>query len=146
VSPTPRVLFVCVRNGGKSQMAAGLMKHLAGDAVDVGSAGTEPGEALNEQSARSLAELGIDISAERPRPVTERMLRDADVVVTLGAEAQVAPVAGTEFRTWVTDEPSRRGIEGMDRMRLVRDDIAARVRALAEELGVPAERVAGRIR
>ena len=129
------MLFVCARNSGKSQLAAALMADLAGDAVEVASAGTAPGDALNEQSVRSLAELGIDISGERPKPVSEQLVRDADVVVTLGREARVEPVPGTRLLAWDVDEPSARGVEGMDRMRLVRDDIAARVRALADELG-----------
>jgi len=133
---TPSVLFVCVHNAGKSQMAAGLMKDLAGNAVQVHSAGTAPGEAVNEQSAAALAELGIDLTAERPKPITDELVRGVDVVVVLGLEAQVAPVEGTRFQTWDTDEPSARGIEGLERMRLVRDDIAARVRGLATELGV----------
>jgi arsenate-mycothiol transferase len=132
----PSVLFVCARNSGKSQLAAGLMASLAGDAVEVRSAGTAPGEALNEQSVRSLTELGIDITGERPKPVTEQLMRSADVVVTLGREARVDPVPGTRLLIWDVDEPSARGIEGMARMRLVRDDIATRVRALATELGV----------
>jgi arsenate-mycothiol transferase len=131
----PSVLFVCARNAGKSQLAAALMASLAGGAVEVHSAGTEPGDALNEQSVRALAELGIDISGERPEPVTEQLVRDADVVVTLGQEARVAPVSGTRFLTWDVDEPSARGIEGMPRMRLVRDDIDRQVRSLAAELG-----------
>jgi len=136
VTGTPSVLFVCVHNAGKSQLAAGLMKDLAGNAVEVHSAGTAPSTAVNEQSAQSLAELGMDITAERPKPITAQLVRDVDVVVTLGLEAEVEQVEGTRFETWDTDEPSARGIEGMERMRLVRDDIAARVRALAAELGV----------
>ncbi|KGH47190.1 arsenate reductase [Modestobacter caceresii] len=132
----PSVLFVCARNSGKSQLAAALMADLAGDAVEVRSAGTAPGDALNEQSVRSLAELGIDITGEHPKPVTEQLVRDADVVVTLGREARVEPVPGTRSVTWDVDEPSARGIEGMDRMRLVRDDITRQVRSLAAELGV----------
>ena len=132
----PSVLFVCARNSGKSQLAAALMAELAGGAVEVASAGTAPGDALNEQSVRSLAELGIDISGERPKPVSEQLVRDADVVVTLGREARVEPVPGTRSLTWDVDEPSARGVEGMARMRLVRDDIARQVRSLATELGV----------
>ena len=117
------------------------MKNLAGGSIDVHSAGTAPSDVVNEQSAQSLAELGIDITAERPKPITEQLVRDVDVVVILGLEAKVDPVEGTQFQTWDTDEPSERGIEGMEWMRLVRDDIAARVRALAAELGVePPER------
>ena len=128
------MLFVCVKNGGKSQMAAGLMRQLAGDTVDVYSAGTKPGAAVNALSAESLSEIGVDITGETPKPVDPQLVRDVDVVVTLGREAHVEPVAGTEFENWDTDEPSERGIDGIERMRLVRDDIAGRVADLAEQL------------
>jgi arsenate-mycothiol transferase len=133
---TPSVLFVCVKNGGKSQMAAGLMRKLAGHSVDVHSAGTQPGTEVNKLSAESLAELGIDISAETPKPVVPELVRAVDIVVTLGREAHVEPVAGTRFENWDTDEPSERGIEGIQRMRLIRDDIERRMRRLLGELGV----------
>jgi arsenate-mycothiol transferase len=133
---TPSVLFVCVKNGGKSQMAAGLMRKLAGHSVDVHSAGTQPGTEVNKLSAESLAELGIDISAETPKPVDPELVRAVDIVVTLGREAHVEPVAGTRFENWDTDEPSERGIEGIQRMRLIRDDIERRMRRLLGELGV----------
>lgn len=130
----PSVLFVCAKNGGKSQMAAGLMRHLAGDDVDVYSAGTTPAGAVNALSAESLREVGIDISGQTPKPVDPQLVRDVDVVVILGREAQLAPVSGTEFQVWDTDEPSARGIEGIERMRLVRDDIATRVTGLLPHL------------
>ncbi|GAA5229804.1 low molecular weight phosphatase family protein [Arthrobacter cryoconiti] len=130
----PGVLFVCVKNGGKSQMAGGLMRHIAGDAVTVYTAGTKPGPSLNAQSVESLTELGIDISGEHTKPITADMLADVDLIITLGSEAVVDPVPGIEIRNWDTDEPSKRGIEGMERMRIVRDDIQARVQALAAEL------------
>lgn len=133
----PSVLFVCAKNGGKSQMAAGLMRQLAGDRVDVHSAGTKPGTAVNALSAESLGELGIDISDQTPTPVDPQLVADVDVVVILGREAQLDPVPGTEFQNWDTDEPSERGIDGIERMRLVRDDIAARVRRLAGQLSIP---------
>ncbi|MGO9185385.1 arsenate-mycothiol transferase ArsC, partial [Mycobacterium sp.] len=101
----PSVLFVCVKNGGKSQMAAGLMRKLAGDSVDVHSAGTKPGTAINSLSAQSLLEVGVDIAAEHPKPIDPRLVRDVDVVVTLGREAHVDPVPGTRFENWDTDEP-----------------------------------------
>jgi len=134
MSRTPNVLFICVKNGGKSQMAAGLMRDLAGGTVEVHSAGTKPGNAINALSAESLAELGIDISAEKPKPVTEAALQDADVVVTLGREAKVTVPEDTRYENWDTDEPSERGIEGIERMRLVRDDIRRRVQTLHAEL------------
>jgi arsenate-mycothiol transferase len=123
----PSVLFVCVKNGGKSQMAAGLMRKVTGNCVDVYSAGTKPGTAVNALSAQSLLEVGVDITDETPRSVDPQVVRDVDVVVTLGREAHVDPVDGTRFENWDTDEPSDRGIDGIERMRLVRDDIAARV-------------------
>lgn len=133
---TPKVLFVCVQNGGKSQMAAGLMRELAGDAIEVYSAGTAPGAALNALSADALREVGVDISAEYPKPIDPALVGDVDVVVTLGSKARVEPVEGTRFENWDTDEPSERGIEGIERMRLIRDDIAARVQQLAHELNL----------
>ncbi|VEG57834.1 protein tyrosine phosphatase [Mycolicibacterium aurum] len=133
----PSVLFVCVKNGGKSQMAAGLMRQLAGGEIDVYSAGTAPGVAVNALSAESLREVGIDISMEKPKPIDAQVVRQVDVVVTLGREAHVEPVAGTRFENWDTDEPSDRGIDSIERMRLIRDDIADRVRRLAEQLRIP---------
>ncbi|MGB8390996.1 low molecular weight phosphatase family protein [Mycobacterium sp.] len=130
----PSVLFVCVKNAGKSQIAAGLMRKIAGATVDVYSAGTKPGTSVNALSAESLLAIGVDITGEHPKPIDPHIVDDVDVVVTLGNEAQVEPVQGTRFETWDTDEPSKRGIDGIDRMRLIRDDIAARVRLLAEQL------------
>ena len=134
MSERPHVLFVCVKNGGKSQMAAGLMARRAGDAVVVDSGGTRPGSAVNGLSAESLAEVGVDISRATPQLVTEDMVRAADVVVTLGREAHLDEVPGTRFENWDTDEPSERGIDGIERMRLVRDDIARRVDDLYDRL------------
>ena len=130
----PSVLFVCVKNAGKSQMAAGLMRKIAGDTVEVHSAGTKPGGEINALSAAALAEGGIDITDQTPKAIDPALLRDVDVVVTLGREAHVEPVEGTRFETWDTDEPSDRGIDGIERMRLVRDDIAARVEDLLVRL------------
>lgn len=131
---TPSVLFVCVKNGGKSQMAAGLMRKAAGDSVEVHSAGTKPGGAVNALSAESLLEVGVDLSGEAPKPIDPDLLARMDYVVTLGSEAHVEPVDGPTFENWNTDEPSERGIDGIERMRLVRDDIAARVEDLASRM------------
>lgn len=130
----PSVLFVCAKNGGKSQMAAGLMRQLAGSEIDVYSAGTKPGAAVNTLSAESLTEVGIDITGETPKPVDRQIVQDVDVVVILGREAQLDPVPGTEFQIWDIDEPSERGIDGIERMRLVRDDITVRVTELLTQL------------
>lgn len=126
-----QVLFVCVKNGGKSQMAAGLLEQLIREqhtsGIEVGSAGTKAGTSLNGLSVQVLAENGIDISNQHTRQLTPELQQQADWVITLGAEAQVEPVAGPRYETWETDEPSLRGIDGIERMRLVRDDIARHV-------------------
>ena len=135
-SAAPSVLFVCVKNGGKSQMAAALLRHHAGDAVEVHSAGTKPGSAINALSADVVAEVGADMSAGFTKPIDSALLARVARVVVLGEEAVVEPVPGMAgtITTWVTDEPSERGIEGAERMRLVRDDIDARVRTLLDDL------------
>jgi len=132
----PSVLFVCVKNGGKSQIAAALMRQLAGDQVEVWSAGTAPGGSLNAEAAEAVAEVGASMDGEHPKPIDPDVLGRVDRVVVLGSEAQVAPAPGMAgaIVTWETDEPSTRGIGGMERMRLVRDDIRARVEALLAEL------------
>ncbi|MGW5440774.1 arsenate-mycothiol transferase ArsC [Nocardia asteroides] len=120
-------------------MAAGLMRAIAGDRVQVHSAGTKPGTAVNALSAESLLEVGVDITAETPKPIDPALLRSVDLVVTLGREAHIDPVDGVRIVNWDTDEPSERGIDGIERMRLVRDDISAHVNDLLTELTTPAE-------
>lgn len=128
---TPSVLFVCVKNGGKSQMAAALMRKAAGGRIAVHSAGTAPGAALNALSVQVLEEVGAPVAGEYPKPVDPQLLTEVDLVVTLGRDARVD---AAHVENWDTDEPSERGIDGIERMRLVRDDIAARVDALAARL------------
>lgn len=135
----PAVLFVCVKNAGKSQIAAGLMRKAAGDGVDVYSAGTSPGDEVNALSAEVLREVGIDIADQKPKPVDPEVLRHVDLVITLGREARIDPVPGTQLENWDTDEPSERGIDGIERMRLVRDDITSRVLELTARLEMPCE-------
>ena len=130
----PAVLFVCSKNGGKSQLAAALMRDLAGNSIAVYSAGTKPGPALNAQAVDSLAELGIDTTGEYPKPLTDDVLERVDAIIVLGTEAKLNPPSGKRLEVWETDEPSARGIEGMERMRLVRDDIKNRVQSLYTEL------------
>lgn len=130
----PRVLFICVKNGGKSQLAAGLLHKAAAGSVTVKSAGTKPGAAINQLAAESLLELDIDISNETPKSINLEELSAMDYVITLGTEAQPPIVDGPTYLNWDTDEPSERGIEGMERMRLVRDDIANRVHQLYSTL------------
>ena len=129
----PSVLFVCVKNAGKSQMAAALMKHATGDVVEVHSAGTEPGTVINALSAQVLAESGIDIAGQTPKPIDPQLLDRVDLIVTLGRQA-VVDHRGAAVVNWDTDEPSLRGVHGIERMRLIRDDIADRTRRLAIEL------------
>lgn len=134
----PGVLFVCVRNSGKSQLAAALLRKLAGDRISVLSAGTEPAEQLNAESVAALAEVGAVTDGEHPKPVTPDLLARVDRVVLLGGEVQLEVSDTVPVDRWITDEPSLRGITGMERMRLVRDDIDRRVRSLYDELGVDA--------
>lgn len=138
-TPSPGVLFVCVRNGGKSQMAAGLMRRKleasgSADRFRVSSAGTHPGTSINTLSAEVLQEVGADISGETPTQLTEDSMRQAGLVVVLGAEAQVQAPEGVAVERWETNEPSARGIEGRERMEIIRDDIHARVSELKHRL------------
>lgn len=132
----PSVVFICVSNGGKSQMAAALAEKYAGDRLDVRSAGTNPGTKLNQESVQAIAEVGADMSHGTPKPIDPELLRSVDRAVVLGEDAQVEmpDSARGALERWRTDEPSHRGIEGMERMRLVRDDIDARVQALIADL------------
>ena len=137
----PTVLFVCVSNAGKSQMAEALLRRGVGDAVAIHSAGTRPKPVeagVNAESAASVAEVGASMADATPKGIDPELLRTADRVVILGADAQVEPVEGMKatIERWETDEPSLRGIEGTARMNIIRDDIDARVGALASELGV----------
>lgn len=134
-----RVLFVCVKNGGKSQLAAALLRRLTepDDGIEVGSAGTRAGTKLNAESVASLAELGLDISGQQPRQLTAELVRASDLVVTVGGDAEVDPLPGPAYERWEVDEPSLRGIDGPERMRLVRDDIDRQVHDLHRRLTTP---------
>ena len=128
------VLFVCVSNRGKSVMAERLSATVT-DRIAASSAGTNAkiGGQVNELSARVLAEVGADAGGHRPRQLTDEMMRAADLVVVVGT-AEVTPPDGVSVEVWNTDEPSDRGIDGLERMRLIRDDITTRIRALADRL------------
>ena len=134
MSARPSVLFVCVKNGGKSQMAAALMRQRHGEAVDVYSAGTRPGGMLNAASVASLEEVGASVTGEHPKPIDPALLDTVDRVVILGEDAQIEQPGTSTTDRWITDEPSARGIEGHARMNLIRDDITTRVDALAAAL------------
>lgn len=136
MSAKPKVLFVCVGNGGKSQMAAALAEKHAGEMIEIHSAGTKPAENLNAESVEAIGEVGADMPGGHPKGVDPTLLRDVDRVIILGKDAQLElpDEARGNLQRWVTDEPSARGVEGMERMRLIRDDIDARVQVLVAEL------------
>ncbi|MGC4963416.1 low molecular weight phosphatase family protein [Gordonia sp. DT218] len=133
--PEPtKVLFVCVSNRGKSVMAERLTPTLT-DRITASSAGTsaKTGAQINELSAQVLAEVGADGGHHQPRRLTQDLMLAADLVIVVGTADVTAP-AGVDLQVWNTDEPSDRGIDGIERMRLVRDDITDRIRALADRL------------
>jgi protein-tyrosine-phosphatase len=130
---TPAVLFLCVHNAGRSQMAAGWLRHLAGDRVDVFSGGSEPAESLNRGAVAAMAEVGIDIAEELPQPWADEIVRAADVVVTMGCGDACPLYPGKRYLDWELEDPSGRPVE---EIRPIRDEIGRRVRALMDELGV----------
>ena len=128
---TPSVLFVCIHNAGRSQMAAGLLQHLAGDRIEVRSAGTQPREAINPVAAQAMAEIGIDITAAQPKVLTGSAVETSDVVITMGCGDACPYFPGVSYRDWKLDDPAGQPIEVVRR---IRDDIAARVSDLVDEL------------
>jgi protein-tyrosine-phosphatase len=133
----PAVLFVCVHNAGRSQMAAGYLHHLAGDRIEVLSAGTQPADEVNPAAVAVMAEDGIDIAAERPRLLTDSTVRTADVVVTMGCGDECPFYPGKRYEDWVLDDPAGLAVEAV---RAIRDDIKERVEALIAELDAAAHR------
>jgi arsenate reductase len=127
----PSVLFVCVHNAGRSQMAAALLTHLAGDRVEVRSAGTEPADQINPVAIAAMAELSIDITAATPKVLTSQATQSSDVVITMGCGDTCPYFPGVSYRDWKLDDPAG---QPLDVVRRIRDDIAARVRALIDEL------------
>jgi len=129
----PTVLFVCVHNAGRSQMAAAWLEHLAGGRVRVLSGGSEPAEVVNPAAVAAMAEVGIDISARTPQPWTEAGLRSADVVVTMGCGDACPFYPGKRYEDWEVPDPAGRPLADV---RAIRDDIAVRVRGLLSGLGL----------
>jgi len=127
----PEVLFVCVHNAGRSQMAAGLLHKLAGDSVTVRSAGSEPAEQLNSRVVEAMKEIGVDISAELPKPLTGNMVKAADVVITMGCGDACPIYPGKRYEDWELEDPAGKDLETVRR---IRDDIQGRVRTLVAEL------------
>ena len=132
---TPAVLFLCVHNAGRSQMAAGWLRHLGGDGVTVYSGGSEPGSEVNPVAIAAMAEVGIDITANYPKPWTDEIVRAADVVITMGCGDACPVFPGKRYEEWTLDDPA-----GLDvtAVRPIRDEIERRVLALLDQLGVPA--------
>lgn len=131
MSPIATVLFVCVHNAGRSQMAAGFLEHLARGRVDVRSAGSEPRDALNPIAVEAMAEVGIDIAAYSPKILTTDAVRQADVVITMGCGDTCPVFPGKRYEDWELTDPAGQGIETV---RDIRDEIRARVEALLAEL------------
>jgi arsenate reductase len=127
----PSVLFVCVHNAGRSQMAAGYLQRLAGDRIDVFSAGSEPGDRVNPVAVAAMAEEDIDIAAEQPKLLTDSAVEQADVVITMGCGDTCPFFPGKRYEDWVLDDPAGRDIEAV---RPIRDEIRARVEALVADL------------
>lgn len=131
MTPKPTVLFVCVHNAGRSQMAAGWLAHLAGDTVEIRSAGSEPANQINPIAVQAMAEVGIDIIDEQPKLLTVDAVSRADVVVTMGCGDTCPFFPGKRYEDWELTDPAGLPLE---QVRRVRDDIEARVRALLAEL------------
>jgi arsenate reductase len=129
----PAVVFLCVHNAGRSQMAAGWLAHLGGDGVDVFSGGSDPASEVNPSAVAAMAEVGIDISSSVPTRWTEDVLRDADVIVTMGCGDSCPVYPGARYVDWQIEDPAGRSVEAV---RPIRDDIEQRVRGLMSELGV----------
>lgn len=129
----PVVLFLCVHNAGRSQMALGWFNHLAGDRAIARSGGSEPGKHVNASAVAAMAEVGIDISEEFPKPWTDEIVRLADVVVTMGCGDACPFYPGKRYEDWVLTDPFGKSVE---EVRPVRDEIGGRVRDLLASLGV----------
>jgi arsenate reductase len=135
MSDKPSVLFVCVHNAGRSQMAAGWLRHLAHLAVDVRSAGSEPADQINPVAVEAMREVGIDITAEQPKKLEYATAQASDVIITMGCGDACPVFPGKRYEDWKLDDPAGQGIEAV---RPIRDDIERRVRTLLGELDAPA--------
>lgn len=127
----PSVLFVCVHNAGRSQMAAAWLRELAGDRIEVRSAGSLPADQINPVAVEAMREIGIDITAEEPKVLTTEAVQDSDVVITMGCGDACPFFPGKRYEDWKLDDPAGQSIEAV---RPIRDDIKARVEALLAEL------------
>ena len=128
---THSVLFVCVHNAGRSQMAAGFLRHLAGDRIEVRSAGSIPADEINPVAVEAMLEEGIDIRGEAPKALTTEAVQDSDVVITMGCGDVCPIIPGVRYEDWAVGDPALASVEGVE---AIRDDIAARVRTLLDSL------------
>ena len=133
----PSVMFLCVHNAGRSQMAAGWLKHLSGEGVDVFSGGSEPASTVNPAAVEAMAEVGIDIRTEFPKPWTDEIVQAADVVITMGCGDACPIFPGKRYENWELPDPAGQGVEVV---RPIRDDIEHRIRRLLADLNVPVTR------
>ena len=134
MSDQPSVLFVCVHNAGRSQMAAGWLRHLAGDAVEVRSAGSLPADRITPAAVEATSEVGIDITGQRPKVLTTEAVEASDVVITMGCGDACPVFPGKRYLDWALEDPAGKGVESV---RPIRDEIGARIRGLLAELDVP---------
>jgi protein-tyrosine-phosphatase len=138
-SPLASVLFVCVHNAGRSQMAAGFLSHLAGDRIEVRSAGSVPGDQVNPAAVEAMREVGIDISTATPKILTTDAVRASDYVITMGCGDACPVFPGKRYLDWTLEDPAGLGVEAV---RPIREEIRARVEALISEIDAAAEREA----
>ncbi|MGP6176419.1 arsenate reductase ArsC [Microbacterium sp. A196] len=127
----PAVLFVCVHNAGRSQMAAGFLREIAGDRIEVRSAGSMPADQINPTAVEAMGELGIDITAERPKVLTTDAVQTSDVVITMGCGDACPIFPGKRYEDWELEDPAG---QGLDAVRPIRDDIRMRIEQLVAEL------------
>ena len=131
MTDNPSVLFVCVHNAGRSQMAAAFLSHLSGGDVEVRSAGSAPADEVNTVAVAAMAEVGIDIAAAQPKILTDQAVQQSDVVITMGCGDACPFYPGKRYEDWDLDDPAGQGIEAV---RMIRDDIRARVESLISQL------------
>jgi arsenate reductase len=131
MSDKPSVLFVCVHNAGRSQMAAGWLRHFAGDRIDIRSAGTEPADQINPAAVAAMREVGIDITDQRPKVLDNAAARDSDVIITMGCGDTCPYFPGKRYEDWKLEDPAG---QSLDAVRRIRDDIRDRVQILVGQL------------
>jgi arsenate reductase len=135
MSDKPSVLFVCVHNAGRSQMAAGWLRHLAGDAVEVRSAGSEPADRINPVAVQAMREVGIDITDQTPKKLAYEAAQDSDVIITMGCGDACPVFPGKRYEDWHLDDPAGLDVEAV---RPIRDEVERRIRGLLDQLEIPA--------